>query len=110
MPDDADAPPGIRKQALHRHVNRRLEQLSETFALVTDKLTILCECVDARCSDRLEVPLPHYRKVRVDDRAFIVAPGHESPALERVAADLSTGRIVVVRPGTGGRSGIALDD
>ena len=44
----------------------------------------VCECGDLTCGAVLQLPLEIYRSVRVDDRRFIVAPGHNTPEVEDV--------------------------
>ncbi|MEA2451145.1 MAG: hypothetical protein QOG63_3077 [Thermoleophilaceae bacterium] len=43
-----------------------------------------CECGDSDCHQIIHVPLEIYRSIRMDDRRFIICPGHEVPAMEDV--------------------------
>jgi hypothetical protein len=44
----------------------------------------VCECADDACIERLTLDPDAYTRVRSEPRWFIVLPGHEDPALERV--------------------------
>jgi hypothetical protein len=70
-----------RNEALFREVNERIEELHE--ASGEENGAFVCECGDETCVERLSVPLDTYETVRNDPRLFLVAPGHETPAIER---------------------------
>ncbi len=44
----------------------------------------VCECGDPGCTDVLGLPLEIYQAVRSDPRRFLIAPGHDKPAVEDV--------------------------
>ncbi len=44
----------------------------------------VCECGDLDCGAVVQLPLDIYRSVRVDDRRFIISPGHNMPEVEDV--------------------------
>jgi hypothetical protein len=69
-----------RNEALFREVNERIEALHVQSA--TDEF--VCECPDDTCTERLTVALATYERVRNTPLLFLVAPGHERPALEHV--------------------------
>ena len=50
------------------------------------RLEIVCECSREECTVRLVVPVAQYEQVRANPRAFLVAPGHGEPGVERVLA------------------------
>jgi hypothetical protein len=91
-----------RTESVYRHVNERIAETVEQ--LDTDDALFVCECADAECQDRLEVPLDTYEKVRKNGTRFIVAEGHEEPRYERVVAkrrgyaviEKVTGRLVAM--------------
>ena len=64
------------KEALFRTVNERIEELNESFATVTERFEIVCECGDPGCITRISMTKPAYEHVRADPALFIVAPGH----------------------------------
>jgi hypothetical protein len=47
-------------------------------------MTAICECANGDCTERLEIPVTEYEKVRADPRRFIVVPGHELPEFESI--------------------------
>ena len=51
---------------------------------VPHTLDVLCECTDRDCRRKLTMPLSEYEWLRQNDRRFVVLPGHEAPAVERV--------------------------
>jgi hypothetical protein len=44
----------------------------------------MCECASTSCTDRVELSLDEYARVRSGAARFLVAPGHELPEFERV--------------------------
>jgi hypothetical protein len=71
-----------RTESVFRHVNERIAETAETFG--SDETEFVCECADADCRHRLEVPLEKYEEVREDSQRFLVADGHEVPAHEQI--------------------------
>ena len=64
---------------------------------VADELEFFCACGRADCDAKLLLTLSEYRAVHAERRRFIVAPGHVSPAIERVVAARGTYLIVEKR-------------
>ena len=81
MGDDAER---IGKtESVFRDVNERIAETADAVGL--DGAEFLCECADPMCTERLEVDLAEYERVREHATHFILAPGHELPAfVERV--------------------------
>lgn len=71
-----------RTESLFRHVNERIAETAERFD--SDETEFLCECADANCHHRLELPLEKYEEVRGNPTTFVVADGHELPDHEKV--------------------------
>lgn len=63
-------------------MNERIAETAERFG--SDQTEFVCECADADCQHRLEVPLDEYEEVRAESTHFLIADGHEEPAYERV--------------------------
>jgi hypothetical protein len=74
-------------------VNERIFELSEEGNEVGVSL-LVCECSDLACADALEISAAEYGRIRADGSRFVVFPGHERPASERVVE--RNGRFVVV--------------
>lgn len=92
-------------EALFREVNERIESVSESLQITTEQLAILCECGDESCTERVEVSIADYERVRTDSTLFFVRPGHEAPEVEDV---VERGREWdVVRKRTGGPAELA---
>jgi hypothetical protein len=70
-----------RNQVLFRDVN---EHIAELVGLQDGPLEFLCECSDVECTDALELDVEEYESVRAHSRLFVIVPGHEVPAVERV--------------------------
>jgi hypothetical protein len=73
-----------KNEALFREVNERIERVTESLQLTTERIAILCECADGSCTERIEVSLPEYERVRQDSTLFFVSIGHEKPDVESV--------------------------
>jgi hypothetical protein len=70
-----------RNQTLFREVNERLLKLTEGTA---GWLAFLCECSREGCSETISLSLDEYNAVRAHPTEFVVAPGHETPEIERL--------------------------
>lgn len=87
-----------RNEVVFRQVNEEVAGLGPDGAGVA---SFVCECADASCIDRVEVPVDAYEAVRANPRRFIVKPGHERPELEEVV-DRPDGYLVVEKVGDAG--------
>ena len=90
MPDD------VREDALAQGVFR---SANETLAERRDELEVVCECADAGCTQRIEVPVQLYERVRADGGLFLVAPGHVAPDVESVREKHGSFEVVEKDPG-----------
>ena len=74
-------------EALYRDVN---EHIAEVAAHLFDEadgpitFRFLCECCSVTCVEQVALSLDDYRRVRSEGSWFVVVPGHELPAIERV--------------------------
>jgi hypothetical protein len=71
-----------RNEAFFRAVNEGIAEASERFE--SQEAEFLCECGDARCTHRIEVPLKEYENVREHPARFLVQRGHHLPEVEEV--------------------------
>jgi hypothetical protein len=71
-----------RNEAFFRAVNEGIAEASERFE--SEEAEFLCECGDADCMHRIEVPLEDYENVRAHPTRFIVRHGHVTTELEEV--------------------------
>jgi hypothetical protein len=82
-----------KNQVLFREVNERIADLSAP-ALVDDVRLFVCECSHEDCIDALEISATEYEAVRQEGARFLIVPGHEIDAIERVVT--SNSRFAVV--------------
>lgn len=95
-------------EVIFREVNERLRELGETFSLITEVGEFICECGDTGCAERIQMPLAAYERTRSDPKWFVIVPGHEEPAYERVIEETDAYSVVEKLPG--GPSEIAISD
>ena len=90
-----------RNQALFRALNEKLEELNDSFASLTDRFTIACECADRSCIEMIEIPPDEYLAVRAEPRHFAVLPDHVYPDVEVVVRG-NDAYVVVEKTGAAG--------
>jgi hypothetical protein len=87
-----------RNEAFFRDVNEQAAAARTTsgprFRRDPGTQRFVCECADADCLETLLVAGDEYREVRASPHRFIVVPGHEIAAFERVV-DRRDGYLVV---------------
>ncbi len=71
-------------EAMFREINERLE--SQLPVDRDNRLSVLCECADADCVERIELTPEEYASARAQSRQFILAPGHEIIEIEDVVS------------------------
>jgi len=72
-------------ESLFRNVNERIAEASERFdAGDNGEAEFMCECDDAACTERLELPLDEYEHVREDATTFVLDPDHVNPEIEKI--------------------------
>lgn len=71
-------------EALFREVNEQIRSLVDENGADGNSITVICECGDADCTERLELLFSDYERVRSDSRLYVVARGHDIPAVELV--------------------------
>ena len=86
-------------ETLYRAVNERIESLNEAFGLVTQTMTVVCECSDIQCAEQIEISLSEYEHVRSDPTLFIIVPGHEVRDVEDVTERHETYHVVCKHEG-----------
>ena len=83
-----------RNEALFREVNENIARLEERLPGVGENMPVVCECARADCTTQIEISLDEYASVRRHPNRFIVASGHQEPAIEHVVQ--TRGEYVVV--------------
>src|SRR5215210_2286127 len=74
-----------KRRALLREVNEQIRRTHGSFGAAESYL-LLCECEDADCRGRFEVPARVYDAVRRDSDRFLVIAGHEDADVDRIVA------------------------
>ena len=72
-----------RNQGLFREVNERINEISTE----NHKIEFLCECSDTTCIETVELRIAVYQDIRANPIHFVIKPGHEIKAIERVIAE-----------------------
>jgi hypothetical protein len=62
-------------------------------------MTVICECGNADCAERIEVPVASYEQVRGDARLYVIAKGHEFEDAELVVEETDGYDVVQKREG-----------
>jgi hypothetical protein len=94
-----------RNQVLFREVNERLLELSEGPRV--ESMDFLCECSREECVETIQLSFAEYERVRAHPTSFVIAPGHETPEVEKIVD--SNGRYTVVQKTNGGSFAIESD-
>jgi hypothetical protein len=71
-----------RTESAFREVNEAIAKTAGRFE--ADEADFVCECADPTCAHRLTAELTDYEEVRAEPTRFLLTPGHEEPAIERV--------------------------
>jgi hypothetical protein len=72
-----------RNEEIFRDVNDRIDEGAEEHG-VTTPLSFHCECGSASCLETIELPPPDYERIVAERYHFVVIPGHEDDAIERI--------------------------
>jgi hypothetical protein len=88
----------LRTRTLFREVNARIRAISQGFGIETGTVQVLCECGVDGCLQRLEVPVGVFAELglEVEQRRFVVAPGHGRPGRDRLVLETADYRLVAV--------------
>ena len=81
-------------EALFRVVNEQATGMNVALADVTESFTIVCECGQIECLERLRVPPDVYERTRAHGARFFVLRGHVIPDTESVV-DEGDGYLIV---------------
>jgi hypothetical protein len=84
----------IPRQTLFREVNERIEELAEEFGAGTGPISLLCECANSGCLERIEISAADYKQVRRFPTRFLVKQGHLDRQTERIVRETSRYDIV----------------
>ncbi len=79
--DDLTARKLAHNEALFREVNERIHDVRSPRPGGTD---YICECANSECFETITLSDADYREIRGEPTYFLVLPGHELEAIERV--------------------------
>jgi hypothetical protein len=89
-------------EALFRQVNEEIRGLDKAQGTGVDStITVICECGDADCTERLELRTSEYERIRGDSLRYVIASGHELGDVE-VVLERHDGWEVVRKAGAAG--------
>ncbi len=71
-------------EAIFRQVNEEIRSVGDELGVDEGMITVICECGDSQCTDRIRLPLAEYERVRGDSLLYVIANGHEFPEIESV--------------------------
>ena len=72
-----------RNEEIFRGVNERIEEGAEQHG-VSAQLPFHCECGHSGCVETIEIPPGRYAAIMRERYRFVVVPGHEETAIERI--------------------------
>lgn len=83
MSDERELRAGV-NEALFREVNEQIRSLTDDLGTDGATITVICECGDAGCTERIELRRSEYERVRGDSLLYVIASGHALPGVEHV--------------------------
>jgi hypothetical protein len=78
-----------RNEEIFRGINERIEEGAELYGVATPH-PFHCECGRASCLDTIEISPSVYKRVVQERYRFVLIPGHEDAAIERVIEQQSS--------------------
>jgi hypothetical protein len=100
-----------RRQVIFREVNERIEPLGEEFDEQfghTGTVSLLCECGNSGCFERVEITPADYEAARGFPTRFLVKPGHVAREGERVIRETSA-CVIVEKTGQSASDAVRFD-
>ncbi len=97
-----------KNEARFRNANERVERAAQPDARPDEKITYVCECGSANCSDFVRLTTQEYESVREHATRFVLLTGHDIPEVERIVHE-GDGYIVVQKIGEGMKVAKELD-
>lgn len=80
-------------EQLFREVNDEREQAQADRL----ELSIVCECADQECTERIAIASQEYETIRGIANQFIIVPGHQIAEIERVVEERGAFAVVEKR-------------
>ena len=86
-------------EAIFRQVNEQIRSLNQEFGTEDSTMTVVCECGNGDCAERLELGVSAYERIRDNSRLYVIVKGHEIPDVERVVEQAEGYDVVQKREG-----------
>jgi hypothetical protein len=87
-------------EAIFREVNEQISSLADELSTGDGEITVICECGNADCTERLELRLSDYERVRDNSCRYVIAKGHVFPDVEQVVEEADGYDVVEKQEGT----------
>jgi hypothetical protein len=101
--DPAQGEPSWKRRITNAEINgRRVNEAIERGEGDPGPAVFVCECGHLGCSSMVELEIPAYEEVRMNFDRFLVIPGHEIEAVDRVV-ERHPEYLVVIKPEEGAR-------
>jgi hypothetical protein len=81
-------------ETIFNAINERIVDLNAEFNAANDLVSIVCECGDDRCIERIEIDSEDYAEVHRQPDRFVVVPGHAILETERVIEQAESYEVV----------------
>jgi hypothetical protein len=66
-------------------IKNRVKELQSSYAETADiPLQFMCECANEDCTEPITMTVAEYEVARLNNREFIIKPGHEQTDIEKV--------------------------
>jgi hypothetical protein len=95
-------------EAFFRSMNESIRGAVDRYGEDGHVYTFICECSDPACMERVSLTTTEYETVRASGTRFVLAPGHETAAIETVVAEQGD-HVVVEKSGVAADVALALD-
>jgi hypothetical protein len=86
-------------ESIFRQVNEQIETLNRDFGTEDRTMSVICECADGDCTERIQISVADYETVRADPRRYIIVSGHNMPEYESVVESRDVYQVVEKRDG-----------
>jgi transcription initiation factor TFIID subunit TAF12 len=73
-------------KAAVKETNKLAKEDNQPEFLISELLSFHCECADENCSDTIDLEAGEYERIHESRDKFIIVPGHEVLAIEKVIA------------------------
>jgi hypothetical protein len=75
----------LARNQVFREVNERLLEIAEPWS--AGSLPFQCECSLLECDQIILLARDEYERIRSSSNLFVIAPGHETPEVDRISEE-----------------------